>query len=212
MGISRPGGVCAPPPAPTPWHAFILSARRERAGPGTARCPGPATRDPAGFHAGSPRPCPPALPATGPPGRAPDPRGGAEPRSGAPPGCSGDRGGVQGSRGDRGFPSARLRNAGKRRALEWPGPPVSPPVPGVRVQPAPIRLRSPWRSHNRFLLPRRRGALPAPSLRSLFLAPAAPGTSPRPPRTDRRSRGRCAASGERQPRRGQDAVLQTPHA
>lgn len=94
MGISRSGGVRAPPPAPTPWHAFILSARRERAGPAPPAAPArpsesprspsrpapPSLRSPApGRGRGSPlcRPLPPLLrctPGNGgcfPPGKGP---------------------------------------------------------------------------------------------------------------------------------------------
>lgn len=114
MGISQSGGVRAPPPAPTPWHAFILSARRERAGPAPPAAPARQSESPRSPSRPS-RPAPPRL-------RSPAPGRGR----GSPLCCP--------------LPPPLRRTSGNRGCLPpGKGPPRVSPAP--RVPPAPRSAR-----------------------------------------------------------------------
>lgn len=117
------------------------------------------------------------------------------------------------TRGSAGPRSSRGRTAGPGgvspgAGREGPGGTIPAPLPSAQLQPLPAALAPRGTLGTSPPIPEGSQGTPPPPV-TLLLSPTAPGTSLR---IDRRSCGRCAAGGERQHRRGRDAVLQPPPA
>lgn len=180
-----PGRAACAPPRPHPPLGTLLSYQPDGSVPAPA--PPAATRDPAGFHSSPGPPAPARQPSQGRDPRAEPPT----PRWGAPPGCSGGRGGVQGHRGLPGPRSGRGSIAGPggvSSAARREGEPGTIPAPLPSAQPQLIQTAPAPRGTPGTFPPIPEGSegTPPPPV-ALLLAPAAPGTSPCPPRIDRRN-------------------------